>query len=209
MNKSFIRQFLLSTGMVAVVLYTAHVLSGGYLWKGYSHLHQPISDLTANGAPDRDFLLLLTNTYGALALAFALSYTFLVASKTNKLMVWGGICFILMHITSISYAFFPQDLPGTAMTTAGLFHLIVTAVIVPLSIITPLLTGMGMLKTPQYRRLGIFSIIISALIVVLGGTTAIFFVNKLPFFGLMERLNIGCLQLWTFVLSCHFVIEKK
>lgn len=34
-------------GAIAVFLYVFHVLLGGWLWEGYRHLHQPISDLTA------------------------------------------------------------------------------------------------------------------------------------------------------------------
>lgn len=40
--------------------------------------------------------------------------------------------------------------------------------------------------------------------VVLGGLTGYFFANQLPFFGLLERLNIGTLMIWIFVLSLRF-----
>ena len=38
----------------------------------------------------------------------------------------GFFLFFCMHIVSFSYNFFPEDLPGTAMTFRGLMHWIVT-----------------------------------------------------------------------------------
>lgn len=197
----------LSTGMLAVVVYLAHVLFGGYLWESYSHLQQPISDLTATGAPNRDLLLALTNIYGILALIFAVSFTIFEGRKYNKLVLWGGISFILLHMVSISYGFFPQDLPGSTTTFAGTMHLVVTALIVPFTILSPLFIGFGLKKEQRLKRLGKYSIITGILIFIFGGLTGIFFANKLPCFGLVERLNIGTLQVWTFVLSHN--ISKK
>lgn len=34
-----------------------------------------------------------------------------------------------------------------------------------------------------------------------GGASGAFFANHWPFFGLVERINIGTLQAWTFALS--------
>jgi len=47
------KRILLLSGALAALAYAAHVVIGGLLWAGYSHLMQPISDLTATGAPDR------------------------------------------------------------------------------------------------------------------------------------------------------------
>ena len=58
--KRYLRTILLSSGMLAVEIYLLHILIGGILWKTYRHLQQPISDLTATGAPNRNFLLGLT-----------------------------------------------------------------------------------------------------------------------------------------------------
>ncbi len=205
--RKILKTTLLSNGMLAVVFYFAHVLLGGFLWKGYSHFQQPISDLTATGAPNRDLLLVLTNIYGILALIFAVSFSIFEGRKYNKLVLWGGISFILMHFVSISYGFFPQDLPGNPTTFAGTMHLVVTALIVPFTILSPILIGFGLKKEQRWRKLGKYSIITGILIFVFGGLTGIFFANKLPYFGLVERLNIGTLQVWTFVLSYN--ISKK
>ena len=200
MNKSY-KKLLFSTGTLAVLFYIFHVILGGFLWKDYNHLQQPISDLTSTGAHDRNTLLVLTNIYVVLALIFAFSFTFFESRKHHKLVFLGGILFILLHLVSISYGFFPQDLPGSAVTFTGTMHLVVTALIVPFTILSPLLIGFGIVKEQNWKSLGRYSIISGLLILVFGGLSAIFFVNKLPYFGLVERLNIGTLQVWTFVLS--------
>jgi len=195
------KAIIFKSGMLAVVFYLFHVLLGGFFWKDYSHLQQPISDLTASGAPNRDILLVLTNIYGVLALIFALSFTIIESRKQQRLVFWGGISFVLMHIVSISYGFFPQDLPGSETTITGTMHLVVTALIVPFTILSPFLIGFGFRKSHERRLLGNFSIVCGALIFVLGGLSGLFYANHLPYFGLVERLNIGTLQVWTFILS--------
>jgi len=199
--KRYLRTILLSSGMLAVVIYLLHVLIGGYLWKTYSHLQQPISDLTATGAPNRSLLLLFTNIYGGLALIFAVSFTFFERKDRHKLVFWGGVSFIILHIVSISYSFFPQDLPGAEPSFAGMMHLAVTFLIVPFTILTPLLIGFGLRKENEWKALGNFSLICGILIIIFGGLTGFFFAKGLPYFGLVERINIGTLQIWTFVMS--------
>jgi len=203
-----LRTILLSSGMLAVVIYLLHVLLGGYLWKTYSHLQQPISDLTATGAPNRFLLLLFTNIYGALALIFAVSFTIYERKERHKLVFWGGISFIILHLVSISYSFFPQDLPGTEPTFAGMMHLVVTVLIVPFTILTPLLIGFGLKKEKAWNTLGNFSLICGILIIIFGGLTGFFFAKGLPYFGLVERINIGTLQIWTFVMSYKLLKSK-
>lgn len=204
MMKQYLKTILLSSGMLGVLIYLLHILVGGYLWKTYSHLQQPISDLTATGAPNRSFLLLLTNIYGGLALIFAVSFAFFECKKRHKLVFLGAISFIILHIVSISYSFFPQDLPGVETTFAGMMHLVVTIFIVPFTILTPLLIGFGLRKEKAWKKLGNFSVICGILIFIFGGLTGFFFTNRLSYFGLVERLNIGTLQIWTFIMSYKF-----
>lgn len=206
--KSYLRTILLSSGMLAVVIYLLHILIGGYLWKTYSHLQQPISDLTATGAPNRFLLLLFTNIYGVLALIFAVSLTIFERKEHHKLVFFGGISFIILHIVSISYSFFPQDLPGAESTFAGTMHLAVTVLIVPFTILTPLLIGFGLRKDKAWKTLGNFSLICGILIIIFGGLTGFFFAKGLPYFGLVERINIGTLQIWTFVMSYKLLKSK-
>lgn len=196
------------SGMLAIVFYVVHVVIGGIKWKGYSHLQQPISDLTATGAPNRNLILSLTAIYGLLALIFAISFTILKSREHNPLVFWGGVTFIVLHLVSVLYPIFPQDLPGAETTLRGRMHILITALIVPFTILTPFLIGFGFISEPLWHTFGVYSIITGILILVFGGTTAIFYAKKLPYFGLVERLNIGALQVWTFIFSLQLILIK-
>jgi hypothetical membrane protein len=199
---------LMLSGMLAIVFYVMHVVIGGLRWKGYSHLQQPISDLTATGAPNRNLMLTLTTIYGLLVLLFTVSFTILKSREHNPLVFWGGISFIVLHLVSVLYPIFPQDLPDTETSFRGRMHILITALIVPFTILTPFLIGFGYISEPQWHSFGVYSISTGILILVFGGTTAIFYAKKLPYFGLVERLNIGTLQVWTFVFSLELVLIK-
>lgn len=203
------KKLLFSTGILAIFFYVIHVLIGGYLWKEYNHLQQPISDLTATAAPNRVLLSILASVYGIFALIFAISFTIFESRKHHKLVFWGGVSFILMHLVSISYGFFPQDLPGSDVTFIGTMHLVVTGLIVPFTIFSPILIGFGFRKEKSWNFFGIYSVISGFLILIFGSLCAVFFVNKLPYFGLVERINIGILQVWTLYFSLKLVMSKQ
>ncbi len=196
------------TGVLAVIVYFIHVVIGGILWQGYSHLHQPISDLTATGSPNKDLMLIFTTSYGILALLFAVSFTFIESKNHHKVVFWGGVSFIALHFISIAYGLFPQDLPGAPATFSGIMHMVITALIVPFTILTPFLIGLGLIKESKWKNFGVYSIITGIMIVIFGGAAGVFFAEKLPYFGLVERLNIGTLQLWTLLLSIKLFMTK-
>ncbi|WP_020601200.1 DUF998 domain-containing protein [Spirosoma panaciterrae] len=195
------RSVFLMSGMVAVGLYGLHIVLGGMLWPGYDHLQQPISDLTANDAPNRDLLMVFTTMYSVLALLFALTVATTEGSRHGRLVFWASVTFVLLHLISLLYGFFPEDLPNSAPTFRGVLHIVITALIVPCTIATPLLLGYGLRTDPVWRPFARYSILTGFLILLFGSLTAFFYVNKLAYFGLVERLNIGVLQVWTFFLS--------
>lgn len=195
------KKILFSTGMIAVLFYVLHVLAGGILWKGYNHFQQPISDLTAAGAPNRELMLALTTIYGVLAIIFAMSFTMLEAGKHSKSVFYGGVLLSVLFVTSISYGFFPEDLPAHEVNFTGTMHMVITAVIVPFTILAPIFIGVGLKNEKKWKTVGIYSIISGFQMLVFGSLSAVFFINKLPGFGLVERINIGVLQVWLFILS--------
>jgi len=177
-------------GALGALIYLVHVVLGGILWEGYSHLMQPISDLTASGAPDRSLLSVITLIYGVFSIIFAISAYLYIRNFAPKIARIGMLFFLAMHIVSITYGLFPQDLPGSPVTFTGVMHLVITGVIIPLTIISPILVGLGFRRIQAFKYYGIYSIITGVLILIAGGATAFFFMNKLPYFGLVERINI-------------------
>ncbi len=187
--------------MLGVLFYVAHVVIGGFLWKGYSHLHQPISDLTSSGAPDKALMTTLTSVYGILMIVFAVCAYLYVKKFGSKLLSLGFFLLICMNIVSISYNFFPEDMISAHLTFTGVMHIVVTALIVPLTLLSIFFIGLGARKTEVFKKYALYSLLTSAFIFVTGGVTVFLMANRLEFFGLAERLNIGSLQLWNFIMS--------
>ena len=192
---------LTTFGVLGALVYVFHIVLGGILWKGYDHMMQPISDLTGTGAPDKVLLSIITFIYGLFSIVFIISAYLYLKGSVPKLAKVGMLIFLAMHLVSITYGLFPEDLPGTPITFNGIMHLVVTGLIVPLTILSPLLIGIGLRKLEAYKAFSRYSIITGIIIFIAGGTSAIFFANKLPYFGLIERINIGTLQLWMFIFS--------
>jgi len=195
------KKILFSSGMFAVLFYMLHVVLGGLLWKGYNHLLQPISDLTATGSPDRKLMLLFSTIYGILMLIFAISFTILESKNHSKPVFYGGIILCFLYSISLAYGLFPEDLPNHTSTFTGSMHIIITVLIVPFTILSPLFTGLGFRKEKGWDSFGNYSIISGIFILIFGSLCAVFFIKKIPGFGLVERLNIGLLQVWVFMFS--------
>ena len=196
-----IKSILALTGIIGACFYLAHILLGGILWKSYHQLLQPISDLTATGAPDRVFLLNLTFAYSACMIIFSLLLVYCCSRNFGRTAIIGAYAFLALHVVSLLYGFFPEDLPGAAASFEGTMHIIITVLIVPLTIASPLFLGKAFLQEPGYRQVGRLSITAGISIFILGGITAFFYARQLPYFGLVERLNVGVLQAWTVLLS--------
>ena len=92
MAKRSIWQWLGLAGAVSAVVYVAHVVLGGLLWQGYSHITQTISELTADSAPNAQLLRVLTTVYGILALAFAVCLVFILRKQNAKRTALSARC---------------------------------------------------------------------------------------------------------------------
>jgi len=196
-------------GMIGALAYLLHVVLGGALWNGYNHLMQPISDLTASGAPDYSLISAITWAYGICVILFGLSAFLYMRTFAPKRAQAGMLIFLIMQVVSILYGFFPEDLAGAAPTAAGAMHIVITALIVPLTILAPFLIGFGFRKFEGMEGIGRYSILTGIIILVFGSLSAVFFANMWPYFGLIERINIGALQLWTFILSYRLFKEHR
>jgi hypothetical protein len=192
---------LTAIGMMGALVYVLHVIIGGMLWEGYNHLMQPISDLTAQGAPNRALLEYFTWTYGIFSVIFAFSAFMCLRKTDSRLLKAGLIIFLCMHIVSMTYGLFPEDLSGASMTFRGFMHYVVTGIIIPLTILSPVLIGAGLRKAQGFRTFSVYSIVTGIIIFAAGGISVYFAANGLSYFGLFERINIGSLQLWMFIFS--------
>jgi hypothetical protein len=174
---------------------------GGALWHGYDQLQQPISDLTAQGAPNRVLLLGFTGAYELFSIIFVVSAVIYFRGLRSRSLKTGLIIFLFMHIVSVLYMFFPESPAGGTVDFQGVMHIAVTALIVPLTILFPFFIYAGMRKLRNFEGYAVYSLVTGVIIFLAGGASAIMAAKQLPYFGLAERINIGALQLWMFIVS--------
>lgn len=199
---------LTGLGMLGVAFYALHVILGGFLWQGYNHLMQPISDLTASGAPDRALLNNFTMLYSILCIVAVFSAYMYTRKSVPRIASAGLLVLLAMHIVSLSYRFFPEDLAGAPASFLGTMHIVVTFLIVPLTILSPFFIGAGLRRVDGLRGFGLYSLVTGIVIFLAGGTAAMFFAQKLPYFGLVERINMSALQVWTFILCLRLFSSR-
>lgn len=198
-------QVLALSGAVSALLYMIHVIVGGLLWEGYSHVRQTISELTGNGAPDAEMLRIFTLAYGILAVLFSSAvYVLFRKYKVDKIARFGAILLLIMYGASlIGYGLFPLEQGGEVLTFGNFMHLATTAVVVIATVGALFTIGYGLLLTKNFRGIGLFTLICAIVIVLAGVATPIVLTNELPYAGIVERGTAFTLQLWMFVLAIY------
>uniref|UniRef100_A0A2A4Z9T4 DUF998 domain-containing protein n=1 Tax=OCS116 cluster bacterium TaxID=2030921 RepID=A0A2A4Z9T4_9PROT len=211
MNKETFYKIALLSGMISTIIYLLHVVVGGALWGGYSHMEQSISDLTSVGAPNKTLLSVMTNVYGILALIFALVLYRLIKQHDFKLLRIGLLLLVVMEAVSfVGYMLFPLESSGIEQFSfQNVMHIIVTIIVVVATISFTFLLGIGFLRIQRMKKLGLYILVSGIIITISGVSTGFVIANELPVIGLIERVNIFALQGVIFALSFVMYREYK
>jgi fumarate reductase subunit D len=177
---------------------------GAALRNDYSHIVNAISELISNGAPNKAILDVVFNIYNALLLAFAIG-AYVVSKNAPRLCRIAMGMFIAVQVLSFSWGFFPMDPMGTEATFAGTMHNILGGVVALVTIIMPLLMGLGLRRLDGFQRYAKYSFISSAIIFVSGLTGVILAGQGVQLFGLFERITIGSYEAWIFVTALNLL----
>jgi hypothetical membrane protein len=185
-------------GMLSTVFYFLHVILGEAFYKGYNPLAQAISDLTALNSPSRNIARIFSTLYGICAVTFSIGFFAYFKNKINKAYTGPSFIFCAMNVISFfGYTFFPLSEAGYANTFQDKMHIIVTALVVLLTIVSLILFTIGFLRTNEHKRLG-FIFLGTLLLLIIGAML----INLLPkeYFGVAERVNIYSIVVFTGVL---------
>jgi hypothetical protein len=199
------KKFLMLCGSFAAILYVGTVILGGLLRPGYSHLFEAISELVADGAPNRALLSSLFLVYNTLLSIFGIGLFLKVRDQSRgrisgsvgslALTLLVGVAGILMELV------FPQDPGGLPTTFAGTMHIVMASVASLGTMIALLMLGLWFRNTAELKGYSIYSLISVAVIFVSGGLTAAAMANSYPLFGLLERITIGTFIVWMFIIG--------
>lgn len=202
-----LRKISLGCGMVSSALYVATDIVAARRYKGYHYADQEFSELTAQGAPTRPFLVALNVIpYDVLVVALGMGIwasagTARSARQRRAARITAAALFGYAAAGTAGGGLFPMAVRGTKGTLRNLLHIPATAV---MSLF--LLLSMGFASTLDGTRFRYYTygtiltvIVFGVLTSVQGGRLA---ANQpTPWMGITERVNIYATMLWLAVLS--------
>ena len=191
-------------GISAAVIYIGTVILGGMLRPGYSHISMAISELVAEGAPNRSLLSSSFLLYNILLSVFGIGL-FLTANgqpRGRGSGIIGSLALVLVGIAGVLMELaFPQEPGGTATTFTGVMHMVMAGVASLGTMVAILSLALWFRNIPALKGQVAYSMISVAIIFVSGGLTAAAMANHHPLFGLIERITIFTFTLWLFVIG--------
>lgn len=191
-------------GIVAAIVYVGTVILGGLLRPGYSHISMAISELVADGAPNRSLLSSLFLLYNVLVSTFGVGLFLNVNSRTHGRVggMIGSIALIAVGAAGILMELaFPQEPGGTAATFSGLMHFVMAGVASFGTMVAILMMGFWFKGDPELQGYVKYSLISVAIVFISGGMTAAAMANHSSLFGLLERVTIFTFILWMFMIG--------
>jgi hypothetical protein len=206
------KKTLMLCGIAAAVLYTGTVILGGLLRPGYSHVSMAISELVADGAPNRFLLSSLFLLYNILVSLFGIGSFLTVNSQPQGRVsgTIGSLALVLVGLAGILMELaFPQEPGGTAITFAGTMHFVMAGMASLGTMIAILMLAFWFRNIPALKGYIAYSLISVAIIFISGGLTAAALANQHPLFGLIERATILTFILWMFVMGRRMLQSER
>lgn len=191
-------------GVAAAMIYAGTVLLGGLLRPAYSHISMAISELVADGAPNRALLSSLFLVYNTLLSIFGIGFILKVNSQPRGRVsgLIGSLALMLVGVAGLLMELvFPQEPGGTATTFAGTMHFVMAGVASLGTMVAILFLAFWFRNIPALKGLIAYSFLSVAIVFLSGGVTAAALANHSAFFGLMERITILTFILWMFVIG--------
>jgi hypothetical protein len=202
------KKFLMLCGVAAAIIYVGTVVLGGWLRPGYSHISMAISELVADGAPNRSLLSSSFLVYNALLSLFGLGLLLKANSHSRGRIIGmvGSLTLVLVGLAGISMELaFPQEPGGTAATFTGIMHFVMAGVAALGTMVAILMLAFWFKNIPALKGYVLYSLISVAVIFLSGGSGAAAMANQFPLFGLIERITIFTFTLWIFVVGRKMV----
>lgn len=194
-------RFLAAGGIVGPILYTVAWLVLGFLDPSHSHLRDPISNLSAIGAPYALVMTFIILVFALLIIAFAYGL-----HRGLPPGFWAGpAALALAGVGYVGIALAPLNLASPGEPNVP--HTISASVTVFALMFAPVLMFRRLRRNPRWRILGGYSIAATVL------ALAFAVMASLPAFagleGLMQRLVTAVLLGWMFVIAIRLYAQVR
>ena len=205
MKKSLIQKLGL-LGIISFLSYTAAVMFAPLAYPGYNPLAQAVSDLSAANAPSLALWNQLSALYNVCEVVCATVVCVGIEGQKTKLLRLGIYLFAIMEwISAVGYRMFPLSDSGYAGAFQDVMHMVVTALVVLLSIVSLLLIIIAGAKNRDCRSYGICAAV--ALAMMLVGALGMKIVPA-AYFGVVERFSVFAATGFNASLGIHLFCEN-
>ena len=200
MKKTLIQRLGL-LGIAAFLSYTAAVVFAPLAYPGYNWMAQAVSDLSAANAPSLALWNQLSALYNVCEVVCVTVVCIGIQGQKNKLLRSGIYLFAIMEwISAVGYRMFPLSSSGYAGALQDVMHMIVTALVVLLSIVSLTVIIIAGAKNKDCRSYGICAV--AALAMMLVGAMGIKIV-PVKYFGVVERFSVFAATGFNAALGIH------
>lgn len=187
-------------GIISLISYSAMVIFSPLAYPGYDWISMAVSELSAVGAPSEKLASQLNCLFGPCGLVSIMAVCLSMVFVKSKVLKTGVYFFAAMEwVCSAGYTMFPWSENSFQNT----MHLIVTVLVVVLSVVSLILTGIGALKE-ELRSLSFWAFVCLAMMLMgpLG-------MNLFPsLFGLFERFSTFSAVIFNFILGIYLFKGK-
>ena len=193
-------------GVVSFLSYTAAVVFAPLTYPGYNWMAQAVSDLSAANAPSLALWNQLSALYNACEVVCATVVCIGIQGQKTKLLRSGiYLCAIMEWISAVGYRMFPLSSSGYAGAFQDVMHMVTTALVVLLSIVSLTMIIVAGTKSKNCRSYGVCAAV--ALAMMLVGAMGMKIVPA-EYFGVVERFSVFAATGFNAALGIHLFCMK-
>ena len=205
MKKSLIQKLGL-LGVVSFLSYTAAVMFAPLAYPGYNRMAQAVSDLSAANAPSLALWNQLSAFYSVCEVVCVTVVCIGIQRQKTKLLRSGIYLFAVMEwVSAVGYRMFPLSDSGYAGAFQDVMHMVITALVVLLSIVSLTVVIVAGTKSRDCRSYGVCAGV--ALGMMLVGAMGMKIVPA-EYFGVVERFSVFAATGFNAVLGIHLFFMK-
>ena len=206
MKKSLIQKLGL-LGIVSFLSYTAAVLFSPLAYPGYNWMAQAVSDLSAANAPSLGLWNQLSAFYNVCEVVCATIVCIGIQGQKISLLRTGIYLFAVMEwISAVGYRMFSLSDSGYAGAFPDIMHMVITAIVVLLSIVSLSIIIAAGAKDRGFRSYSLCAGI--ALGMMLIGALGMKFVPA-EYFGIVERFSVFAATGFNAALGIHLFCTES
>ena len=193
-------------GIVSFLSYTAAVVFAPLAYPGYNWLTQVVSDLSAAKAPSLALWNQLSAFYNVCEVVCVTVVCIGIQGQKTKLLRTGIYLFAVMEwISAVGYRMFPLSSSGYAGAFQDVMHMVTTALVVLLSIVSLTMIIVAGAKSKNCRSYGVCAVV--ALAMMLVGAMGMKIVPA-EYFGVVERFSVFAATGFNAALGIHQFCRK-